>query len=201
MTSTASTRQSVGILIFDDVEVLDFCGPFEVFSVAGLNGSDDSHLFDVWTVAEEVRTITCRGGLLVTPHWTLADHPPLDLIVLPGGYGTRKEMNNPVVLDWIARHVASQTLVTTVCTGAVLLAQTGALDHRRATTHWEVIDRFREGYPAIEVVDDERVIDIGPIVTSAGVSAGIDMSLHVVARLHGIDVARKTARAMEYDWS
>lgn len=179
MITTSPPRQSVGILIFDEVEVLDFCGPFEVFATAASGEGDDARLFDVWTVAEEQRIITCRGGLRVQPHYALDDHPTPDLIVIPGGYGTRKEIENPVVLDWISHQRADGALTTTVCTGALLLAKTGALDHQRATTHWGAIDWFQENFPAVTEVDDERVIDLGPIVTSAGVSAGIDMSLHV----------------------
>ncbi|MEA2524481.1 MAG: hypothetical protein QOF73_1708 [Thermomicrobiales bacterium] len=195
---------TVGILIFDEVEVLDFCGPFEVFASASATGEaprDERRLFTVLTIAEENRTIHCRGGLLVQPHHTLADHPPLDILVVPGGYGTRRELSNPVVLDWIAAQDKQTSLTTSVCTGAFLLAADGLLDGKRATTHWASIDWLREHYPAIDVRADERVVDEGHIVTSAGVSAGIDMALHVVARLHGHAIAADTARGMEYDWN
>jgi transcriptional regulator GlxA family with amidase domain len=195
---------TVGILIFDEVEVLDFCGPFEVFASASATGEaprDERRLFTVLTIAEENRTIHCRGGLLVQPHHTLADHPPLDILVVPGGYGTRRELSNPVVLDWIAAQDKQTSLTASVCTGAFLLAADGLLDGKRATTHWASIDWLREHYPAIDVRADERVVDEGHIVTSAGVSAGIDMALHVVARLHGHAIAADTARGMEYDWN
>jgi transcriptional regulator GlxA family with amidase domain len=195
---------TVGILIFDEVEVLDFCGPFEVFASASATGEaprDERRLFTVLTIAEENRTIHCRGGLLVQPHHSLADHPPLDILVVPGGYGTRRELSNPVVLDWIAAQDKQTSLTTSVCTGAFLLAADGLLDGKRATTHWASIDWLREHYPAIDVRADERVVDEGHIVTSAGVSAGIDMALHVVARLHGHAIAADTARGMEYDWN
>ena len=194
-------RRTVGILIFDDVEVLDFCGPFEVFSVArphGENG-DEARLFDVLTIAEERRTIRCRGGLLVQPHHAIADHPPLDLLVVPGGQGTRRERLNDRLLDWIAARAGSAELTTSVCTGAFLLAERGLLDGRRATTHWASVDWMRGQYPAVTMLADARVVDEGRIVTSAGVSAGIDMALHVVARLHGEETAAWTARRMEYD--
>ncbi|MEA2595842.1 MAG: hypothetical protein QOF01_2311 [Thermomicrobiales bacterium] len=195
---------TVGILIFDEVEVLDFCGPFEVFASASATGEaprDEHRLFTVLTIAEENRTIHCRGGLLVQPHHTLTDHPPLDILVVPGGYGTRRELSNPVVLDWIAAQDKQTSLTASVCTGAFLLAADGLLDGKRATTHWASIDWLREHYPAIDVRADERVVDEGHIVTSAGVSAGIDMALHVVARLHGHAIAADTARGMEYDWN
>jgi transcriptional regulator GlxA family with amidase domain len=194
--------RTVGILTFDDVEVLDFCGPFEVFSSARPAGrhDDEFRLFQVVTIAERGAIITCRGGLLVQPHYTLADHPPLDILVIPGGQGTRRERHNRALLDWIARQDRHTELTTSVCTGAFLLAERGLLDRHRATTHWNSIEWMRATYPAIEMVADERVVDEGHVITSAGVSAGIDMSLHVVARLHGIEAAKWTARRMEYDW-
>ncbi|MGI8475332.1 MAG: DJ-1/PfpI family protein [Thermomicrobiales bacterium] len=199
----ATKRMNVGILVFDEVEVLDFCGPFEVFATAAIDGDGENgegRLFSALIVAEQNRTITCRGGLLVQPNHTIADHPPLDIIVIPGGFGTRRELDNPPVLEWIAAQSRKVRLTTSVCTGAFLLAKNGLLDGRRATTHWASIEWLREHFPAVNVVDDERVIDEGAIITSAGVSAGIDMALHVVARLHGDPVAVATARGMEYDW-
>lgn len=193
---------TVGILIFDDVEVLDFCGPFEVFSVARPAGenSDETMLFTVRTIAEEDRIVTCRGGLLVKPHATIESHPPLDILVIPGGQGTRRERHNRRVLDWIKQQDRRTNYMTSVCTGAFLLAECGLLDRHRATTHWASIEWMRTTYPNIEIVADERVVDEGHIITSAGVSAGIDMSLQVVSRLHGADVAKWTARRMEYNW-
>ena len=194
-------HRTVGILIFDEVEVLDFCGPFEVFSIARPAGErdDDARLFTAVTIAEEHRLVTCRGGLLVQPHATIDEHPPLDILVVPGGQGTRRERHNARLLDWIAAQDGRTELTTSVCTGAFLLAERGLLDGRRATTHWASIAWMREAYPAIDMVDTARVVDEGRVITSAGVSAGIDMSLHVVARFHGAEVAAQTARAMEYD--
>ena len=193
---------TVGILIFDGVEVLDFCGPFEVFSVAMAHSSDgEEHpLFRVLTIAERMDLVRCTGGLLVQPHHAIADHPPLDVMVVPGGRGTRRERTNAVLLDWIAEQDRRTSLMTSVCTGAFLLAATGLLDGRRATTHWASLDWLREHHPAIDVRADERVVDEGRVVTSAGISAGIDMALHIVARLHGDAIAAETARHMEYDW-
>ncbi len=195
--------RSVGILIFPDVEILDFCGPFEVFASATLpaqtDGDPETRLFDVFTIAERFELVTCRGGLLVQPNHTLHDHPPLDLVVIPGGYGTRREQENPVILDWIARQHRTGALTTSVCTGAFLLGAAGLLHGLRATTHWTTIDGLRTQLPTTDVLADARVVDEGEIITSAGVSAGIDMALHVVRRLHGDEVARRTARDMEYD--
>lgn len=202
MTQGARPR-TVGILIFPEVEILDFCGPFEVFattvSAAESNGNPPARLFEVLAIAEHPDVLACRGGLLVQPNRTLDDHPPLDIIVIPGGYGTEPLMKNRVVLDWIAGQRRGGALTTSVCTGAFLLGAAGLLDGRRATTHWSTIDGLRNLHPETDVRDDERVIDEGEIITSAGVSAGIDMALHVVRRLHGEAVARATARDMEYE--
>jgi len=194
---------TVGILIFDDVEVLDFCGPFEVFSTARPVGehSDASQIFTVLTIAGQDKIITCRGGLLVKPHATIDHHPPLDILVVPGGQGTRRERHNQRILDWISQQDQHKNLTMSVCTGAFLLAERGLLDNHRATTHWNSIEWMRNTYPTINILADIRVVDEGHIITSAGISAGIDMSLYVVSRLYGFETAQWTARRMEYDWS
>ena len=206
MAQTSRTQRTVGILIFEAVEVLDFCGPFEAFAttapVTGDGSRGDERLFDVITIAETAALVTCTGGLLVQPNATITDHPPLDILVVPGGRGTRREQTNEVLLDWIAGQSRTVELTTSVCTGAFLLAARGLLGGRRATTHWAGIDHLRALAPTATVLDDQRVVDEGEVITSAGVSAGIDMALHVVARLHGDNVATATARNMEYlgDW-
>ena len=202
MTERAEPR-NVGILIFPDVEILDFCGPFEVFASATLppetDGGPETRLFEVFTVAERPEIVACRGGLLVQPNHTLDNHPPLDVVVIPGGYGTRRAQENPVVLDWITQQRQKGAMTTSVCTGAFLLGAAGLLDGLRATTHWTTIEGLRGSLPATNVLAGVRVVDEGEIITSAGVSAGIDMALHVVRRLHGDEVARRTARDMEYE--
>ena len=193
---------NVGVLIFDEVEVLDFCGPFEVFSTALVESEGDREerrLFNAVIIAEEDRLIRCRGGLLVQPHFTLNNHPPLAITVIPGGFGTRQQRTNQPVLDWIAAQ-SKTALTTSVCTGAFLLAANGMLAGKQATTHWASIDWMRANHPEVETLDDQRVVDQGQIITSAGVSAGIDMALYVVERLHGRAIAENTARGMEYDW-
>jgi transcriptional regulator GlxA family with amidase domain len=197
------TKRTVGILIFDDVEVLDFCGPFEVFSSSSIEGEaprEERRLFTAFTIAEEQRTIVCRGGLLVQPNHTFADHPHVDIIVVPGGFGTRREVNNPNVLNWIASQSISASLTTSVCTGSFLLAAAGLLHGKRATSHWATLEDLKTQHPAINVQSEERVVNEGDVITSAGVSAGIDMALHVVEQLHGRQIAIDTARGMEYDW-
>jgi transcriptional regulator GlxA family with amidase domain len=190
---------TVGILIFDGAEVLDFCGPFEVFASATTLGVDTDRvaLFRVVTIAEEDRVITCNGGLLVQPMATIVQHPPLAILLVPGGHVPR---GNARLLQWIRQQDQMTRLTTSVCTGAFLLAEGGLLNERRATTHWTGIEELRRRYPTVTVLSDVRFVDEGHIVTAAGVSAGIDMSLHVVARLFGPRVAAQTARDMEYAW-
>lgn len=197
-----NTTRTVGILLFDDVEVLDAFGPFEVFSVAQTVAPDDTggNLFRVVTIAETDTPVRTRGGLVVVPHHTIDDHPALDILLVPGGFGTRRAVQNPVLLDWIRAQSTQVALRTSVCTGAFFYAEIGLLDGHAATTHWGSIDRLQQGYPQIDVQENVRYIDEGTIVTSAGISAGIDMALHVVSRLHGQETAETTARQMEYDW-
>ncbi len=198
---TQAKRTRVGILIFEDVEVLDFCGPFEVFSITTGEGkaTDDDHLFEVRIIAETTATVRCRNGLLVQPHHPIDEHPDLDIVIVPGGRGTRREISNPRILEWIRAQHERVELMTSVCTGAFLLAANGLLDGKAATTHWASVDWMRDAFPAVDIRDDQRFVDEGKIVTSAGVSAGIDMALHVVERMHGPAVARQSARHMEYD--
>lgn len=191
-------NRTLAILIFDDVEVLDFCGPFEVFSVA--NGFTDPPAFRVLTVAEKDRPVITKGGLSVNPHHRFADCPRPELLLIPGGRGTRKEMHNLVVTNWIKQVAAQAEMVLTVCTGSLVLAMTGLLDGLEATTHHGAIDLLRQTASKTMVHEDRRVVDNGRIICSAGIAAGIDMSLHVVNRLLGSDVAEKTARQMEYPW-
>jgi transcriptional regulator GlxA family with amidase domain len=198
-----AARQTVGILIFDDVEVLDFAGPFEVFSrtrlVPGADSrrSDDSAPFDTFTVARGPEAITAIGGLKVIPHYSWADAPPIAILVVPGGFGTRALLTDEATLSWIRMTAARSSQVTSVCTGALLLAKIGLLKGRRATTHWAGLDLLASLDPTIQVQRDARVVSDG-IVTSAGVSAGIDMAFSVVERLCGRAVADETAHYIEY---
>jgi len=193
-----ATQRSVGILIFPEVEVLDFCGPFEVFASAS---EGRERLFQVTVVGETTEVVSCRGGLLVKPHVSFSDSPQFDLIVVPGGFGTRTEIDNPATIAWIQSQHASTELTTSVCTGALLLAKAGLLDDLPVTTHWDAFDELLGHFPHLQTDTTQRVIDTGDVVTSAGVSAGIDMALAMVERLHGRKVAEETARGMEYDWN
>ena len=194
-------RRRVGILVFPDVDVLDFCGPYEVFSVVRLQEDrrrEEPSPFEVLTVAERKGPVTAASSLVFIPHHTFADCPPLDIFVVPGGWGIRKQIGNERLIDWIRKHGSHAQTITSVCTGAMLLGQAGLLDGRRATTHWRCIDWMRDSFPSVTVQDNVRVVQDGDVITSAGISAGIDMALTVVARYHGAAVAEATARHMEY---
>lgn len=196
-------RRNVGILLFDNVEVLDFAGPFEVFSRTRLEPgvesrrSDDSAPFRVFTVAPAAGQITATGGLRVIPNYHFANAPHVDLLVVPGGFGTRPLLANETVLEWIRQQSVTTELMTSVCTGSLLLARAGLLANRRATTHWSSLDALAALDASITVERELRVVDDG-IVTSAGVSAGMDMALAVVESLHGREVADETAHYIEY---
>lgn len=194
---------AVGILIFDGVEVLDFAGPYEVFSrtrlVPGIESrrSDESAPFRVFTVAARAEAVVATGGLRVLPDFDLASAPGIDVLVIPGGFGTRPMLQDQPMLDWIRRAAAAATRVASVCTGALVLAKAGLLAGRRATTHWGALTTLAELDPTIRVDAAARVVD-DVIFTSAGVSAGIDMAFAVVEAMHGRAVADETARYMDY---
>jgi transcriptional regulator GlxA family with amidase domain len=196
---------TVGVFIFDDVEVLDFAGPFEVFSrtrtVAGADSrrTDDSAPFETFTVARTRDTITAIGGLQVVPHYSWADAPAIDILVVPGGFGTRGLLQDEATLGWIRETAGRSRQVTSVCTGALLLAKVGLLQGKRATTHWAGLELLGSIDPTIQVQRDRRVVHDG-IFTSAGVSAGIDMSFAVVEQICGRSVAVETAHYIEYPW-
>jgi transcriptional regulator GlxA family with amidase domain len=194
---------AIAIYLFDDVEALDFAGPYEVFTAAGrvLRRRDPAagEPFAVFSVARHAGLARARAGLEIRPDHTIADHPPIDVLVVPGGVVTR-ELERPEVVRWIANQHAKAQLTASVCTGAFLLAKAGILDGIAATTHWEDIADLRAMFPNVTVVEGRRWVDQGRVVTSGGISAGIDMSLHLVERLAGRDLALATARQMEFDW-
>jgi transcriptional regulator GlxA family with amidase domain len=192
----------VGIFLYDEVEVLDFAGPFEVFSTAARVKHnlhpDIQQPFEVITLASALEPVHGRGGLTIMPQAGLADHAPLDILIIPGGAFT-PELERADLLNWVNRCAAKAKITASVCTGAFVLARAGLLEGKSATTHWEDIPALL-AFPGIEVVSDRRWVDTGRIITSAGIAAGIDMCLHIVARLEGDELARLTARQMEYDW-
>lgn len=200
MMSTGNRRR-VGIVLFDDVEVLDFAGPYEVLSAARLEEAtrwETDGPFEVLLVAEKAGPVRCYGGMQVLADTALAECPMLDLLLVPGGWGTRKQTGNDSLIAWIRERGRQAELTASVCTGARLLATAGLLDGRRATTHWNSLAWLEENFPAVKVERDMHVVDDGDIVTSAGISAGIELSLALVNRYCGEEVTRNLARYMEY---
>jgi len=189
----------VAILIFEDVEILDFAGPLEVFTAVG-DWAGGTARFHAYTVAETSAALTTHGGLIVTPSYTLDTCPAPDVVVVPGGAGSRQVMRNQHVIDWLLAQNQRTQLTTSVCTGALVLGAAGLLDGLRSTTHWEAYDLVARVAPRTEVVRGVRYVDAGRIITSAGVQAGMDMALHIVARLTDLETARQTAHYIEYDW-
>ncbi|GAB6460545.1 DJ-1/PfpI family protein [Bacillus cereus] len=190
-------KWSIGIFLFDDVEVLDFAGPFEVFSVTEV---DEEKPFTVYTVSQNGEMITARNGLKVQPDYSIEDLPPVDILIIPGGKGAREnEVKNDIIINWVRQQMKEVKLMTSVCTGALLLAKAGLLDGLKATTHWASIQTFKKDFPNVEVMENVKFVDEGHIITSAGISAGINMSFHIVKNLLGVEVAEDTAKSMEYD--
>lgn len=189
---------NIGIYIYDNAEVLDFSGPFEVFSVAS-RFLNDNEKFNVFLISESETVITARGGYRVNSNFTFNNHPSLDLLVVVGGVHT-EEVKKQNVINWISEQSKSVKLIASVCTGAFLLAQAKVILDETVTTHWEDIDDLKNDYPSLTVVENVRWVDEGNIVTSAGISAGIDMSLHLVSKMINKELALKTAKQMQFDW-
>lgn len=193
-----SERVRVGIFIFNEVEVLDFAGPFEVFSLA--TGKDNQKLFEVFTIGETGEILSARNGLKVLPALKFSDEYYFDILIIPGGYGAEEtELENEIVLSWIKEQYGKVNVLASVCTGALLLAECGILNHLKATTHWMDLNRLESGYPLIKVVRDTKFVDEGKVLTSGGISAGINMSFHLIERLFGAEIADATAKRMEYE--
>ncbi len=191
--------RTVGIYLFNKVEVLDFAGPFEVFSVA--SELNDHQFFNVMTIGRQAGVIQSVNGLKVVADYAFDQHPALDILVVPGGEGTRQEEKSRETIDWIRRVSREASITLSVCSGAVLLGRAGLLDGLESTTHHLVLKDLEEAAPGTIVNPDRRIIDHGHVATCGGISAGIDLSLHMVNRLHGRVVGEQTARYMEYgDW-
>ncbi|HDX9490815.1 DJ-1/PfpI family protein [Bacillus thuringiensis] len=192
-------KWSVGIFLFNEVEVLDFAGPFEVFSVTEVN---EEKPFTVYTVSENGEMITARNGLKVQPDYSIENLPLVDILIIPGGLGAREyEIKNEIVIKWIRQQMKEVKLMTSVCTGALLLAKAGLLEGLKATTHWASIEKFKNEFQNVEVIENVKFVDEGHIITSAGISAGINMAFHIVKNLLGVHVAEDIAKRMEYDIS
>jgi transcriptional regulator GlxA family with amidase domain len=186
---------TIGILLFEDAEELDWAGPWEVFTMAAM-GRDDVR---VVTIAEREEPVRCAKGLRVIPDYGFPNAPELDVVLVPGGQGTRKEVRNRALLDWLHREGERCTWVSSVCTGSYVLHAAGLAAGRRITTHWAFVEELRKEAPDAQVLERVRYVRDGDLVTAAGVSAGIDMALWLVGQLWGIEHARKTQRLMEYD--
>ncbi|MGB3534790.1 MAG: DJ-1/PfpI family protein [Microcoleaceae cyanobacterium] len=190
--------KNVAILLFNNVEVLDFAGPFEVFSVT--SNLDQDSLFNVYTVAETTQPILARNHLSINPDYTLENHPAPNIIIIPGGFGSRAALQQANIIQWVQKYAQQAELVLSVCTGSLILAKAGLLNGLSATTHHHAFEELRQLAPQTTVITDQRFIDNGKILTSGGISAGIDLSFYVIAKLFGEVVAVQTAQYMEYDW-
>jgi transcriptional regulator GlxA family with amidase domain len=188
---------TIGVALFDGAEELDWAGPWEVLAAWALQWPDDD--VRVFTLAREDGPVTCAKGLRVLPDETWETAPALDVLVYPGGGGTRRELADEAVLDWIRGIAGSGAVVASVCTGSLVLASAGLLDGRPATTHWASLELLPTLGREIEVRPEDRYVDTGQVITAAGVSAGIDMALHLVARLHSPERAREVRRYIQYD--
>ncbi|WP_428023850.1 DJ-1/PfpI family protein [Arcobacter sp.] len=189
---------NVGIYIYDDAEVLDFSGPFEVFSVAS-RFLEEKEKFNVFLISEKETTIIARGNYKINSHYTFENVPQTDVLIIVGGIHT-EEVKKTTVINWIKKQSKNTKIVASVCTGAFLLAQAEIITNHTVTTHWEDIPDLRKDYPSLDVVENVRWVDEGNILTSAGISAGIDMSLHLVSKMKNLELANKTAKQMQFDW-
>jgi transcriptional regulator GlxA family with amidase domain len=197
MTRARSSTRHIGLLLFDGVEELDAVGPWEVLSSWTLQHPEDG--WSISCLSRDGSPVVAAKGLTLSPHYSLGEMPNLDVLIHPGGQGTRSLMRAPHHLAWVRELAATVPLMTSVCTGALVYAAAGLLARRPATTHWQSLDLLRELDPSIDVNPDARYVDDGNVITSAGVSAGIDMALHLVARIAGVDRAREVRRAIQYD--
>ncbi len=189
-------RKNTAILLFDDVEVLDFAGPFEVFSVT--DELSEHQRLNVYTVAKEKKPICARNGLSINPDYSIENAPKPQILIVPGGEGTRPVLGQDEIISWINQSAMTAEKVLSVCSGALLLAKAGLLRGLRATTHHQVFDALESLAPETEIVKGQRFVDNGKIITSAGITAGIDMSLYVIEQIFGPEVADSTADYMEY---
>jgi len=186
----------IGIFLFENAEELDWAGPWEVLAAWAAHWPGDG--VEVFTVADTTEPVRSAKGLRTLPDYTRASAPPLDVLVYPGGIGARDHLDGRYA-GWLRSLTNAGTLLTSVCTGSLVFAEAGLLDGRAATTHWSALDALPELGTDIEVRPDDRFVDTGDVVTAAGVSAGIDMALHLIARLHSPERAREVRRYIQYD--
>ena len=191
-------QKNVAILVHKDVEVLDFCGPFEVFGVAG--SKEAGRYFNVFTVAEDSAPVRANTGMLILPNYSIDDCPPLFMLLIPGG-STNVLLESPRIMEWVKKQEGEVDYLVSVCTGAFVLAKLGFLDGLESTTHYSGYDSLQESTPTTTVRRDVRLVDNGRIVTGAGVAAGIDLALHMIAKLMGMEQAKGIATYMMYNWT
>ncbi|GAB2698893.1 DJ-1/PfpI family protein [Kitasatospora kifunensis] len=187
-----------GLLLFEGAEELDFAGPWEVFTVSAKLRAENQYADQAVLIAERPGPVRCNKGMRVLPDHTFEDHPPLDLLLVPGGNGTRSEVSNPVLIDWIRKTSAQAAWTTSVCTGALLLHEAGPARGRRVATHHAFEDEL-QARGDVTVVRDARYVIDGQLATSQGVSAGIDLALWLIGRLHGRDHARAVRNYIQYE--
>jgi transcriptional regulator GlxA family with amidase domain len=187
---------NVGILMFNEIEVLDFAGPFEVFSVT--SELNDYRLLRVHTISKDGSLVVAVNGLKILPDYSFNNHPPIDILVIPGGVGTKREMEDPDVLEWVYRNYLSAKITFSVCSGARILGQLGLLNGMESTTHHEVMAHLKEIAPDTRINSEARFVDNGKVMTCGGITAGIDLSLHIVGKLFGQSIRQKTVAYMEY---
>ena len=188
---------NIGIYIYDQAEVLDFSGPFEVFSVANRLAKLG---WSIWLIGVSENLVEARGAFKVMPHYSIQNVPALDLLIVVGGVHL-EEVHKREVIDWITETAEKVQVVASICTGAFLLAEAGLLDSLEVTTHWEEILDLQRNYPNLQVREGVRWIEQGKLFTAAGISAGIDLSLELVSKFAGEELAERTAQQMEYAWS
>jgi transcriptional regulator GlxA family with amidase domain len=187
----------IGVVLFDGAEELDAVGPWEVLSSWAAGWPQDA--VELITLAPDAEPVRCAKGLRVLADHTWAAAPALDVVVYPGGVGTRAQLGDQSIRDWVGALAAGGTLMTSVCTGSLVYADAGLLAGRPATTHWSALEELARLDPSIELRPDDRFVDSGEVITAAGVSAGIDMALHLVSRLHSSERARELRRYIQYD--
>lgn len=192
-----SAVKHIGIPLFPEVEELDAVGPWEVLSAWTRQYPEDG--YSVTCFSRDGGLVPCAKGLVIQAHHSYADVPPLDVLIYPGGQGTRSQLHDEKQLDWVRQQRLSIPLMTSVCTGSLVYAAAGLLSNRPATTHWGSLDRLSELDSSIDVRREERFVDDGDVITASGVSAGIDMALHLIVRLIGPERARQVRRYIQYD--
>jgi transcriptional regulator GlxA family with amidase domain len=190
---------NIGIYIYDGAEVLDFSGPFEVFSTA-TRVANIPNIFNVFLVSEKGDMVTARGNYMISPHYSFSNHPNIEVLIVVGGEHTG-ELKKQKVLNWIKEQSDKAQIATSVCTGVFLLAEAEVLTNQKVTTHWCDIPDLRTRYPNLKVIENQRWVDEGKFVTSGGISAGIDMSLFLVDKTQNHKLAEDTAKQMEFEWT